>query len=372
MRSPLGVAQQFIDTDDAVAAVEKYGHGIIHDTYLVKQGSGEKAFILQRINTHVFQDPEAIMHNLRIVCEHMRQRLESSKSKVDVDWQLLQGITARDGRDFVIDENGAFWRALRFIEGAPLEKIARLQDAGEAGRALGIFHRLTSDLNPELLHETLPGFHSIEHYLVQYDAARRNCPKTGEAEIYCQQFIENRMERATVLELGRSRNLLRLRVIHGDPKINNIMVDRVSGRAVSMIDLDTVMGGLVHYDIGDCLRSCCNTITEDAADLSEVKFDLARCQAALTGYIEEAKGFLTDSDFDFFYDCIRLIPFELGLRFYTDFLAGNVYFKISHRDQNRERAMVQFKLVESIEAQEEGIRAIIEGNRLKIRRQAAQ
>jgi hypothetical protein len=138
------------------------------------------------------------------------------------------------------------------------------------------------------------------------------------------------------------------------------MIDRVSGKAVSIIDLDTVMPNLVQYDIGDCLRSCCNTMGEEGADFSEVQFDLKRCEAVLSGYTEAARRFMTVEDFDFLFDAVRLIPFELGLRFYTDFLEGNVYFKVSHQGQNLDRAMVQFKLVESIERQEDKLRLIIE------------
>jgi len=228
------------------------------------------------------------------------------------------------------------------------------------GRALGIFHWLLSVLNPGLLHTTLPGFHNIEHYLKQYDEVLARSNKSGEAGRFCQQFIEDRKRWAPVLENGRRENLLRVRVIHGDPKINNIMVNRSTGHAVSIIDLDTVMPGLVLYDIGDCLRSSCNLAGEEVADFSAVHFDLERCGAVLSGYAGAAREALTGSDCNFLFDAIRLIPFELGLRFYTDFLKGNEYFKVSRRDQNLERAMVQFKLVESIEEQEEGIRAVIE------------
>jgi Ser/Thr protein kinase RdoA (MazF antagonist) len=151
-----------------------------------------------------------------------------------------------------------------------------------------------------------------------------------------------------------------MRIIHGDPKINNVMVDSQTGKAVSIIDLDTIKPGLLLYDLGDCLRSCCNISGEESDDFDAVRFDLGRCEALLSGYMGAAHEGLTARDFDFFFDAIRLIPFELGLRFYTDYLGGNLYFKISHPAQNLDRAMVQFRLVESIEQQEAEIRAIIE------------
>lgn len=357
----LQVAEKFISPGEKITGVEEYGHGIIHDTYLVQLDHQERRFILQRINTHVFADPVAIMANLGRVSEHVRNRLKMSSSGGEAEWQMLQVIPACDGRDFFIDAAGNFWRALSFIEGAsPLEQISGLADAREVGRAVGIFHWLTSDLNPEHLQETLPGFHNVEQYLKHFDEVIGRTESNGYAEEFCRNFIASRRIWAPVLENGRKEKVLKVRIIHGDPKINNIMLNRLSGRAVSIIDLDTIMPGLVHYDIGDCLRSCCNIMGEETSDSAAVRFDLGRCRAVLAGYTTEARGFLTDNDFDFFFDAIRLIPFELGVRFYTDFLEGNIYFKISRDKQNLDRAKVQFKLVESIEAQEKELRTLIE------------
>ncbi len=365
MKNIFQAAEHFISRDATVAGIEQYGHGIIHDTYLVKLDNGADRFILQRINKEVFIDPVQIMRNLRLVNHHIRQQRQSAGSGIDADWQMVHGLPARDGRDYFIDADGAFWRALSYVRGAvPLERISSLADAGEAGRALGTFHRLVSTLKPELLYETLPGFHDVGRYLARYDAVRTGNRGTFEPERYCRQIIEDRRSWAPVLENARRENLLPVRVIHGDPKTNNIMIDRSTGRAVSIIDLDTVMPGLVQYDIGDCLRSSCNTLREDAHDFFGVRFDLQRCAAILSGYTEAAAGFLTGTDFDYFFDAVRCISFELGLRFYTDFLQGNLYFKVSSRKQNLNRAVVQFKLLESIEAQEAGIRKVIAGCRM--------
>jgi Ser/Thr protein kinase RdoA (MazF antagonist) len=353
-------AENFIIHGATIAGVEEHGHGFIHDTYLVKLDNGAR-FILQRLNTDVFLDPAAVMHNIRLVCQHMQERMKVNDSGINANWQILQSLPARDGRNFFLAADKSFWRAFSFIrEAIALEQITSLRDAREVGRALGLFHLLVSDLKPELLHTTLPGFHNVEHYLQHYDEVLTLIHKKGETGMFCQQFIEDRKRWAPVLEKGRREKLLRVRIIHGDPKINNIMINRKTAKAVSIIDLDTVMPGLVQYDIADCLRSCCNAAGEEIANLSEVRFDLERCRAVLSGYTGAARNFLTDRDFDFLYDAMRLIPFELGLRFYTDFLEGNVYFKVSHADQNLERAMVQFKLAESIEQQEKGLRKVIE------------
>ncbi|KPK27103.1 MAG: hypothetical protein AMJ61_06770 [Desulfobacterales bacterium SG8_35_2] len=353
-------AENFIRHGATIAGIKEYGHGIIHDTYLVKLDNGAR-FILQRLNTHVFVNPAAVMHNIRLVCNHMQERMKVSGSDIDATWQILQSLAAGDGRNFSLAADKSFWRAFSFIRGAiTLEEIASLHDAREVGRALGLFHLLVSDLKPGLLHVTLPGFHNIENYLKHYDEVLSLSYKKGETGKFCQQFVENRRRWAPVLEKARKEKLLLVRVIHGDPKFDNIMINRKTEQAVSIIDLDTVMPGLMQYDIGDCLRSCCNTAGEETSNLSEVRFDLERCRAVLSGYTRAARYFLTDRDFDFLYDAVRLLPFELGLRFYTDFLEGNVYFKVNHADQNLERALVQFKLAESVEQQEKGLRKVIE------------
>ncbi len=161
---------------------------------------------------------------------------------------------------------------------------------------------------------------------------------------------------ARALEKARAQGRLRLRPIHGDPKVNNVMLDTATGQAVGMVDLDTVKPGLVHYDIGDCLRSGCNPLGEETEDWEAVRFEPELCRAILAGYLSLARDFLTETDYAYLYDAIRLLAFELGLRFFTDYLAGNVYFKARHPEHNLVRALVQFKLTESIESQAAAIR----------------
>ncbi|MEK7206864.1 MAG: phosphotransferase, partial [Pseudomonadota bacterium] len=179
--------------------------------------------------------------------------------------------------------------------------------------------------------------------------------------LYCLQFVETRWNLTRVLETARRDGKLAVRVIHGDTKLNNFLFDITSGKAVSLIDLDTVQPGLIHYDIGDCLRSCANPAGESLADIGTVHFDLDISRAILRQYLAETKGFLTQVDYDYIYDAIHLIPFELGLRFLTDYLEGDSYFKTEWRGQNLHRAMVQFRLTESIERNERAIRSLVAG-----------
>ena len=371
MLMPEKAAENFVSQSEHVDGVEEYGRGNIHDTYLVRLEGQADGFILQRINIQVFKRPDLIMHNLRLVCEHVHDLARIAERRIDSSWKMLHIIPTRDDMDFFIDPEGGFWRALTFIHGArPLEKIASLDDAREAGRALGIFHHQVIDLNPECLQDTLPGFHNIELYISQYDQilSHKISRESSKVENFDRQFIGDRRSWAPVLENGRNQNKLQERIIHGDPKINNVMIDNQTGKAVSIIDLDTVKPGLVHYDIGDCLRSCCNIQGEEANDPDRVRFDVKRCEAVLSGYMSATGECLTAQDFDFLFDAIRLIPFELGLRFYTDYLEGSLYFKTSYPTQNLDRAMVQFRLVESIELQEDRIRAIIENFRQRYKK----
>jgi Ser/Thr protein kinase RdoA (MazF antagonist) len=171
--------------------------------------------------------------------------------------------------------------------------------------------------------------------------------------------VEERLDLVPVLEHACAAGRLRRRPIHGDPKVNNVLLCERSGRALALVDLDTVKPGLVHYDIGDCLRSACNRAGEETTDLEGVHFDLDLAEALLRGYLAEAGSCLSEADLNHLYDSIRLLPFELGLRFFTDHLAGNVYFKARHPRHNLERARVQFRLTESIEAQENELRVLI-------------
>ena len=175
--------------------------------------------------------------------------------------------------------------------------------------------------------------------------------KTGSRIQDAINFIEERRNGIDVLEQACARGELQRRPIHGDPKINNVMIDEASGQAVGLIDLDTVKPGLVHYDIGDCLRSCCNRLGEEALDSENIFFDLDLCRAVLEGYLSVGKSFLTPEDFRYLPDCIRLIPLELGIRFLTDHLSGDRYFRTTRSQHNLDRAEVQFALTRSIEHQ---------------------
>ncbi|NEP10412.1 MAG: aminoglycoside phosphotransferase family protein [Symploca sp. SIO2C1] len=356
------IANQF-KPQGKVIDIQEYGNGNINSTFLVTlDAEAEKQFILQRINTEVFRQPELVMGNMRIVTEHIHHRLQHTLLSADRRWKMPSVLLTQDAQDYWIEPSGGFWRALSFIDAAQsFDTIQDTKHAREIGYALGMFHNLINDLPTERLADTLEGFHITPRYLQHYEQvlAKSTVNKSPELE-YCLQFVSDRKSWVNVLENAKEEGKLTLRPIHGDPKINNIMIDSTTGQAVSIVDLDTVKPGLVHYDIGDCLRSGCNPLGEETQQWEVVRFEPDICQVILEGYFAVAKDFLTDNDYNYLYDAIRLIAFELGLRFFTDYLAGNVYFKVKQPSQNLARALVQFKLSESIESQETALRTMIE------------
>ena len=345
MNTLLLIAHQFTNS---VTEISPLGNGLINDTFLITTASSH--FVLQRINRKVFPAPGQIMDNLIMLNRHLEQ-----KSSAAVKLKIPAILKTTINQDFYQDEQGDYWRALGFIGNTEsLETISNISQAQQAGFALGHFHRLVSDLDPLGLHDSLPGFHIAPDYLSHYHQVLTQAPRELVSEsLYCAAFIAKFQHLTDDLETAKQQGLLPMRVIHGDPKLNNFLFDQHSKKIVSIIDLDTVKPGLVHYDIGDCLRSCCHRLESD-------EFDLDICAAILTSYLSEAGAFFSDYDYHYLYAAIQLIPFELGLRFYTDYLEGNRYFKVTDPKQNLQRATAQFQLCRSIMAQESAIKALIE------------
>jgi Ser/Thr protein kinase RdoA (MazF antagonist) len=354
-------------TDGDPQVVEPLGNGNINTTFVVTTSSGRR-YVLQRINKAVFSQPELVMDNLEQVSRHCAaQPVDANAWRPN--WQLPRPLSLRDGSatgadaTLLRDGVGGTWRLITFVERAQsLDQLEHPGQASEIGRALGRFHALVHDLPAEQLHDTLEGFHITPQYYDAYQqqlacgSARLSEPRAQ----WCASFIAAREALVPVLEQAKASGRLQLRPIHGDPKVNNVMLCSATGCAVAMVDLDTVKPGLLHYDIGDLLRSGCNPAGEEATDLETVRFDLDLARAMLSGYLAEAAELLSDADREHLFDAIRLIPFELGLRFFSDHLAGDVYFRTSRTDHNLERALVQFRLTEQIEAQERQIRALLD------------
>ena len=358
------------DIPGRLVLVEPVGSGNVNDTYLAvfRNAFEEHQVILQHLNCKVFSDPAAIMRNLRTLNNHALPKLEREAATADRIWQMPRIVPTKDGKDFFLDEESRVWRVITRIPSAvTYDQAQGTEHAHECGAVLGHFHKLVSDLDPASMALPIPDFHITPSYLRKYDetldrlpSAREKIGASSEARRMAQ-FIEDRRGFASALQKAQERGELKLRMVHGDPKVNNIMIDNFTGKGTAMIDLDTVGPGLVHYDFGDALRSICNGVGEEEANLSKVVFDMDLCSAFCKGYLHEAREFMTNADHAYLYDSIRLITFELGLRFFQDYLAGDVYFKTRHPGQNLNRARVQFRLCESIESKERMIRSMLKG-----------
>lgn len=360
------IATRF-DVPGRLVVLKPIGSGNVNDTYraILRTVFSEEQFILQRINSSVFKDPAAVMRNMKKVTDHAHRRIREEADHADRIWQLPRVIPTKDGEDYIMDDNGQYWRALSLISSSTnYDKVTEPEHAAEAGLVLGHFQRIISDLPAEELEDTLPGFHITPNYLAAYDrisaseGAEKRRANVSEARRLTK-FVEQRRGSVSILEDAKASGELHLRPIHGDPKITNVMIDNFTGKGTSIVDLDTVKPGLVHYDFGDAVRSSCNPAGEETGNLSEVFLDLDLFEALVRGYLTEACSFLTEADRRYLFDSIRLIAFELGLRFFTDYLAGDVYFKVKYEGQNLNRARVQFALCESIEAREGKMRTIL-------------
>ncbi len=343
-----------------------FGSGLINDTYLceLRDGAAVRKFILQRINTSVFKSPEQVMANVEIVTSHILNRLRA-EGVADPSAVTPALVPARSGASFHRDAAGAYWRMYHYIEiGRVYDRIRDGKHAVEIGRGLGKFQAFVSDLAPSRLHDTLPGFHHTPKYLAEFDDALRADARGRAGELGAEkEAVARRRSLAPALLDLMNPGTLPLRVVHNDPKVNNVMIHAGTGEALCMLDLDTVKPGIVHFDFGDCVRSAANPAGEDA-DLDEVRFDLGLFKSVTEGYLREARGFLTPKEIELLPVCVKVITFELGLRFLADYLRGDTYFKIRHPGHNLHRARVQFRLLEGIEAAEERmVKFISQSNR---------
>ncbi len=341
---------------------DRFGSGLINDTYLCQflDDGRMRKYILQRMNAAVFTKPEQVMENIEKVTAHIAARLRERGVTEPADVTPVL-TTTREGRTFLRDGSGAYWRMFHFIEsGQVLDRIRNVRQAYEVGRGLGAFQLLVSDLSPGSLHDTLPRFHFTPIYLNEYDEAlTADAAQRASGVIAEREFVYRRRYLAPVLTDLIASKVLPLRVVHNDPKVNNIVIHTATGKALCMLDLDTVKPGIVHFDFGDCLRSAANPAGEDAPDLDAVTFDLSLFEAVTSGYLGETAAFLTEKEIAMLSVSVPVITFELGVRFLADYLRGDTYFRTLYPSHNLHRARVQFRLLERIEAAQQHMSVFI-------------
>jgi Ser/Thr protein kinase RdoA (MazF antagonist) len=339
----------------------KIGH--INETYMAtyNQGGTLVRYIHQKINQAVFKDPVAVMDNVLRVTTHLRNRLVAEGTR-DVTRKALTVVPTRDDQPFYRNGSGECWRTFVFVERAQtFEAVQSPRQAYEAGRAFGRFQHLLVDLPGQRLFETIPHFH---HTRRRFSALQRsieedhyNRGKTAAAEIA---FALRHEALVDVLLQALERGEVPERVTHNDTKFNNVMLDWETGEALCVLDLDTVMPGLVLYDFGDMVRTTTSPTLEDEKDLTKVQMQVPMFEALTSGYLESAGPFLTPAEKDFLVFAGKLITFTIGIRFLTDFLSGDTYFRIHRPEHNLDRCRTQFKLVDSLTEQEPALEKLVD------------
>lgn len=339
-----------------------YGNGHINDTFLLvyesEQGS-IKRYIVQRMNHNIFKEPEKLMENVVGVTEYLRKIILEQGG--DPDRETLNVVRTKTGKSFYLDEEGNYWRVLLFIEDTIcLEQVESRQDFYDSGKAFGNFQRMLADYPAQTLQETIPNFHNTPSRFADFKKAVEE-DKMGRAALVQEEiaFAMEREKDAAVLTDLLKEGKLPLRVTHNDTKLNNILFDRESKKALCIIDLDTVMPGLSHYDFGDSIRFGASTGAEDEKDLSKVEMDLSLFEAYTKGYLEGCAGSLTDKEIEMLPMGAKLMTYECGIRFLTDYLQGDVYFKVHREGHNLDRCRTQFKLVADMEKKWDEMTAIV-------------
>ena len=353
----MAIAHHFA-MDGKIESIRPHGNGNVNDTYLVTLADGKGHAILQRVNTFVFVKPESVMRNMQRATEHLKACVENDQ----LNWKVQEVILSKRGDAYWRDDDGTFWRMITYIENTEsFDAIYTHQQAYELGYALGLFHAHINRREAAEFDTVLEGFHVSPGYLAAFDDASSSHTELVDDELtYALKFVEKNRDRINVLEAAKRKGILPVRITHGDPKANNIMFDKDSGKAISVIDLDTIQPGLIHYDIGDCIRSSCNPLGEEpGVDWRETRFDLISFRHVFEGYLQHGGSLLSAQEYDYIYDAIFLMTFELGLRFLTDYFQGNVYYKIHFPTQNKYRALTQFKLAEEIQNHQEEIVRIV-------------
>jgi aminoglycoside phosphotransferase (APT) family kinase protein len=334
-----------------------YGSGHINDTYRVffKKDSAIFCSILQRINHNIFKRPVALMENVERVTAHLATVVAGEP---DSHRRVLRLIPARDGRGWHVDPDGNYWRAYRFIENATTyDAVESTDQAFQAARAFGRFQRMLEGLPALRLNETIPDFHNTPKRFSALKQAIAADPLGRAASAKAE--IEFAMAHEPITGVLLAANLPE-RVTHNDTKFNNVMLDDRTGEGICVIDLDTVMPGFAPYDFGDMVRTTTSPAMEDERDLSKVRMEFPMFQALVRGYLSSAGELLTKAEKELLAFSGKLITFEVGTRFLADYLNGDTYFKVHREGHNLDRCRTQFKLVDSIEQQEDQMNRLVE------------
>lgn len=339
-----------------------YGSGHINNTYLVEyDGEDSKVckMILQQMNHEVFENPVELMENIIGVTSYLRKKIEENGG--DPERETLNVIPTKDGEMYYHDGTGEYWRAYRFIEGASsYDQVESKEDFYESAVAFGNFQYLLADYPADTLHETIPDFHNTRKRFETFLKAVKEDPCRRAEEVQDEiAFVLDREADAGVCGEMLKKGTLPLRVTHNDTKLNNIMIDDKTRKGICVIDLDTVMPGLAIHDFGDSIRFGASTAAEDEQDLDKVSCDMELFEVYVKGFLEGCRGRLTEKEVEMLPFGAKIMTYECGMRFLTDYLEGDHYFKIHRDGHNLDRARTQFKLVADMEAKWETMKDIV-------------
>lgn len=338
-----------------------YGNGHINDTFLLvfSENGADRRYILQRMNHDIFQNPVELMENVCNVTKHLKKKILERGG--NPERETLNTVPTRSGGSYYLDSDGNYWRVYLFIEDTIcLDAVSKPDDFYQSAVAFGQFQKLLADFPAETLHEIIPNFHNtaarFQTFLKAVEEDTQGRAKDVQKEI---DFVLARKDQASLCVDMQAKGQLPLRVTHNDTKLNNVMLDSKTGKGICVIDLDTVMPGLAINDFGDSIRFGASTAAEDEKDLDKVWMDLDLFEIYAKGYLEACGDSLTKKEIEMMPWGAKLMTFECGMRFLTDYLQGDTYFKIHYPEQNLVRCRTQFKLVADMEQKWDEMQKII-------------
>ena len=338
--------------DGAAVSCERYGCGHINVTYLVVTQTGRR-YILQKINNSIFKDVPGLMGNIAGVTKYLRKIISDPRG-------VLTLVPTTDGADYLQDENGGFWRVYDFVEQSIcLQSPECADDFYQSAVAFGAFQQQLKDFPAETLCEVIPNFHNtVDRYRIFKEALAADvCGRAASVKAEIEFALAREQEAGTLVNM-LAEGKLPLRVTHNDTKLNNVMLDEATRKPLCVIDLDTVMPGLSLYDFGDSIRFGAATAPEDEKDLSKMVMDLGLFETYTKGFLSACPG-LTENERDMLPMGAKLMTLECGVRFLTDYLSGDTYFRTHYEGQNLDRCRTQFKLVADMEGKWNEMKRIV-------------
>jgi len=355
------VLKKFNIMGDFISA-EPYGNGHINDTFAVvfNQGGTNVRYILQRINGGIFKTPIKLMENIAHVTKHIHEKAKARGAN-DISRRVLTLVQTMNGENFVCDQDGSVWRCYIFVENSKSWDIIETpEQAFEAAKAFGAFQRDLMDYNGPQLFETIPMFHHTPSRFATLQKAVQEDIKNRAASVKSEiDFALSHANLANSLISLQEKGIIPERITHNDTKLNNVLLDNKTGEGICVLDLDTVMPGLSLYDFGDMVRTATNPVAEDELDLSKVVVQVSMFEAIAKGYLEGTAGTLLPVEREHLVTSGKLLTFECGIRFLTDYLQGDTYFKIKREAHNLDRCRTQFALVKSLEEHEERLMGFV-------------